>query len=372
MTQNRQGGVAVERHQGGPQQSTALTVVEVKAELEAIRPQLLEVLPQKMDPDRFLRVVAGAVLKNSDLLKCDRISLFRAVLEAAQLGLEPTGLLGSAYLVPYGRVATLIPGYRGLIDLARRSGEIESIYAQIVRAKDYFAMRQGTDPGIDHEPYIPPPLVGPIEKATEEERAAQDPGAVIGAYMVAVLRNRAGAASIRQIEWMTFAQIEAVRKRSRASGGGPWVTDWDEMARKTVVRRGSKYLPLTPEAVHAFSLDEEAERLAASQGVESGAARRESGRSRLLGRLAELSGQGTPPSPGDPLEAGGEPEGGSGPEAGGDGSATPPPSSEGTSDGFVVCGERPGDTNPLGIEGTCELEAGHRWAHRNQQGSWPR
>lgn len=377
-------GVAVQRT--GVPEERALTVTEVKSELEAIRPQLEEVLPAKMDPDRFLRVVAGAVLKNSDLLKCDRISLFRAVLEAAQLGLEPTGLLGSAYLVPYrvnGRLqATLIPGYRGLIDLARRSGEIESIYAQVVHAKDYFRIRQGTDPGIDHETYIPPADADPDSQDPDRAEAA-DPGPVIGAYMVAVLRDRSGNPSVRQIEWMTRAEIEAVRKRSRASANGPWVTDWTEMARKTVVRRGAKYLPLTPEAVRAFSLDEEAER---SADVGS---RRESGRAGLLRTLSERAG--TAQETTEPIEEGETREEGTAvasvaptrpqvPSSEADRNAdergTEPEGSDGvasiagTSARETRCAAAPPEDG-MGLTEWCGLPVGHRGAHKSDEGSWP-
>lgn len=339
MASNR--SVTVER----PTQ--ALTVVEVKTELEAIRLQVEEALPKQMDADRFLRVVAGAITKNPDILKCDRLTIFRAVIEAAQLGLEPTGLLGSAYLVPYGKTCTLIPGYRGLIDLARRSGEIESIYAQIVHARDVFRIRQGTDPGIDHEPYIAPPLMDPKDA---EQMAEQDPGPVIGAYMVAVLRDRQGAASLRQIEYMTFAEIEAVRRRSRAGSSGPWVSDWSEMARKTVVRRGAKYLPLTPEAVRAFSLDEEAERDAVISP------KRDSGRARLLAGLAAR---------GTAQEAD---EGDSGVVVESDGSegAVGHPEAAGG-----ICGADPGE-NALGLTLPCAEASGHDSVHRSSEGTWPR
>jgi len=343
MTQNT---VAVQRQQP---QSQALTVREVKDELAAIRVQVEEALPKYMDPDRFLRVVAGAITKNPDILKCDKLTIFRSVLEAAQLGLEPTGLLGSAYLVPYGRTCTLIPGYRGLIDLARRSGEIESIYAQIVRSKDVFKIVQGTDPGIVHEPYIAPPLLDPKD---DEQLEAQHPGPVIGAYMVAVLRDRSGAASIRQIEWMTYAQIEAVRKRSRAGSSGPWVSDWDEMARKTVVRRGAKYLPLTPEAVRAFSLDEEAERYAAVPP-------KESGRSSLVRTLAERRGvvQDGPEAPTTPPEGEAPVEG----EYRDD-----PPEAEAQG---AFCANDPGGA--MGMVEPCGRERGHAGAHKSSEGSWP-
>jgi len=340
MGQARQGTVAVQRQEQNP--VTAMTVAEVKSELDLIRIQVEEALPKQMDPDRFMRVVAGAITKNPDILRCDRLTVFRAVIEAAQLELEPTGLLGSAYLVPYGRTCTLIPGYRGLIDLARRSGEIESIYAQIVHARDVFSIVQGSDPRIVHEPYIAPPLLDPKD---EEQMQLQDPGPVIGAYMVAVLRDRSGQASLRQIEWMTYAEIEAVRKRSRAGSSGPWVSDWSEMARKTVVRRGAKYLPLTPEAQRAFSLDEEAERDAGTSSA------RPSARGNLLRSLSARSGKADPePQPEQP-----------------EGGATAPAEAQGGGS----CGADPESGNPLGLVEPCREPVGHPGAHRSGEGSWP-
>lgn len=372
---NRQTGVAIPR-QGAER---ALTVTEVRSELDAIRPQLEEVLPTRMDPDRFLRVVAGAVLKSPKLLECDRISLFRAVMEAAQLGLEPTGLLGSAYLVPYrvqGKLhAQLIPGYRGLIDLARRSGEIETIYAQVVHGKDLFRIRQGTDPGIDHEPYIPPADADP-KSEDEDRREAADPGPIIGVYMVAVLRT----ASVRQIEWMTRAEVEAVRRRSRAGDDGPWVSDWPEMARKTVVRRGAKYLPLTPEAVRGFSLDEEAERSADPP------ARRDSARAGLLRTLSERAGttqdaaedaeEGeTREDPAEGASVAPSPSGG--PSSAANRNRTPQGEEPETGDGAAsiagtgACASLPDPENPLGLREPCGLPPGHRGTHSSSEGSWP-
>lgn len=338
----RSDSVRVERPE-----TKALTVQEVKTELAVIREQVEEALPKGLDPDRFLRVVAGALTKNPDILKCDRISVFRAVIESAQLGLEPTGLLGSAYIVPYGRTATLIIGYRGLIDLARRSGEIESIYAQIVYGKDVFRIIQGTDPGIVHEPYIPPPLRDPKDP---EEIENQDPGPVIGAYMVAVLRDRSGAASVRQIEWMTYAQIEAIRKRSRAGSSGPWVSDWPEMARKTVVRRGVKYLPLTAEARRALSMEDEAEGLAVV------AAKRDSGRARILGALHR---------PETAQETTDDADGVDGQDDADEGVET---ASAGAPS---VCGVIPPDDG-MGMTEECGLMPDHKGVHRSGEGTWPR
>jgi recombination protein RecT len=154
-------------------------------------------------------------------------------MQAAQLGLEPTGVLGGAYLVPYKETCTLIIGYRGLIDLARRSGQIESIEAHVVYSNDRFRCHYGLSPVLEHEPAWEGP-----------------PGAVKAVYAIAKMKDGG-----MQLEVMTRAQVDAIKARSKTSGSGPWVTDYDEMARKTVVRRIAKYLPLTTELSDALQID---------------------------------------------------------------------------------------------------------------------
>jgi recombination protein RecT len=349
-------------------------VAAVRSDLEKMREQLESVLPRHMDPERFIRVATNAILKDPRVLECSKLSIMQSIVQAAQLGLEPTSLLGSAYIVPYRDkgvlTAHLIPGYRGLIDLAKRSQEVEAVSAQIVRAKDYFRIRQGTDPGIDHEPWIAP-------AGSKDEEA--DPGPIIGAYMVAVLRDRSGQAGIRQTEWMSIEQIEAVRKRSRAATDGPWVTDYSEMCRKTVVRRGAKYLPLTPEAVQGFSLDEEAERYADDPRA---GVTRESSRSRLLGALAarrgiagenggevvavqDGPGASTDGQVGDPSSPGGSVASeGSGEVVDGVAKDAPPETQ-------ASCGEAAGPESVM-AGAVCSLPAGHPGAHKAENGSWPR
>lgn len=231
---------------------------QVRKDLAGMESAISGVLPTGMTPERFVRVVVKAIIGNPKLMQCTRTSILTAVHDAAELGLEPTGMLGSAYLVPYRRKykvagrdeyrmeAQLIPGYRGLIDLARRSGEIDGIEAEVVNARDVFRLIKGSNGMIVHEPFIPDPTDKPEDR---------DPGPIIGAYMLATLRG-----GHEQREWMTFDQIEAVRKNSRAADQGPWVENYSEMARKTVVRRGSKYLPLTTQFRRALELDDEAER----------------------------------------------------------------------------------------------------------------
>lgn len=206
--------------------------------IEQAKPKLAQVLPKHLSVDRLVRVTIACIVKTPALQKCTQASLLNSIMTAAQLGVEPTGVLGSAYLVPYGTECTLIVGYRGLIDLARRSGQIESIEAHVVHANDRFRCHYGLDPKLEHEP------------AWEGE-----PGAVKAAYAVAKLKDGG-----RQIEVMTKAQIDAIRSRSKAGKSGPWQDHYEEMARKTVVRRICKYLPLTPELSDALALDDELEK----------------------------------------------------------------------------------------------------------------
>lgn len=225
--------------------TTALTPAQrmgtLKDLLEKNRGSLATVLPRHLTPERMMKLALVAASRNPVLLQCDQRSILQSVMAAAQLGLDPSGTLGSAYLVPYRNrkkgtfECQLIPGYRGLIDLARRSGEIESIEAHVVFERDHFEIAYGLEPQLVHKPHLGP-----------------DPGNVILVYAIARLKGGA-----RQFEVMTRAQVESVRARSRAADDGPWKTDFDEMARKTVVRRLCKYLPLSTELAEALSLGEE-------------------------------------------------------------------------------------------------------------------
>jgi recombination protein RecT len=209
-------------------------VNDLAAYLEARKSKLAEVLPRTLTPERLVKIAIQAVAKTPDLLKCDPGSIYLAVHHAAQLGLEPGGPLGGAYLVPYKATCQLIVGYRGLIDLARRSGQILSIEARVVRDGDTFTLEYGLSPVLTHKPNL---------KATT-------PGELQFVYAVACLRDGG-----KQCEVMTRAEVDAIRNRSKASKSGPWVTDYEEMARKTVVRRLCKYLPLTVELARAFDAD---------------------------------------------------------------------------------------------------------------------
>ena len=211
---------------------------------------LAKCLPKHLTAERVIKVALLAASRTPTLLNCTPESFVLAVIQASQLGLEAGSPLGEAYLVPYKDQCTLIVGYRGLIALARRSGEIEAIEARVVHAKDTLKLAYGLDAELVHTPWMPTPpenldeLAG--EALAEWEKNAH-PGPMTAVYAVARLKG-----GVRQVEVMTRAEVDAIRRRSRASGSGPWVTDYEEMAKKTVVRRIAKYLPMSIEMAAAL------------------------------------------------------------------------------------------------------------------------
>lgn len=214
----------------------------VAAYLKKMGPEIAKALPKHMDADRLARVALTTIRTNPTLLQCNVPSLLAGVMQAAQLGLEP-GLLGHCYLIPFrnNKANTMdvqfIIGYRGMIDLARRSGNIETIYAHEVCEKDEFELEYGLDQRLKHKP------------ATGER------GEVMGVYGVAKFKDGG-----YYFEYLPKAEIEKRRGRSKAAGSGPWVTDWLEMAKKTVIRHMFKYLPISVEVMTGVTQDETAKR----------------------------------------------------------------------------------------------------------------
>lgn len=210
----------------------------VKQLLEASKTAIASRLPKHVTADRLTKVALTAVNKTPALLACTKESLLMSIMQAAELGLEPGGALGEGYLVPYGKQCQFIPGYRGLISLARRSGQIVSLEAHVVHAKDAFTFELGLESKLVHVPNL------------EDE----DPGPLRFVYAVAKLQG--GGV---QFDVMSKAQVDKIRGRSKAGSSGPWVTDYEEMARKTVVRRLFKYLPVSVELAQALELQAAAE-----------------------------------------------------------------------------------------------------------------
>lgn len=207
--------------------------------LAAYKDEIARALPRHLNADTMLRIALTAFRMTPKLKECHPQSVFAAVIQASQLGLRPN-MLGECFLIPFKDECQLIIGYQGLLQLARRSGEIASIGAYLVHEKDQFAVSFGTDPGITHTPHLD-----------------SDPGAVRFGYAVAKLHGGG-----THVELMRLDEILRIRDRSQnvvsAKKYGkktPWDTDPEEMMRKTLIRRICKYLPKSPELATALSID---------------------------------------------------------------------------------------------------------------------
>lgn len=206
-----------------------------------VKEQIKLVLPQHLSPDRLLRVALTAILRTPALLDCTRESILSCVLTAAQLGLEPDQFLGQAYLIPFRNnkkgvmECQIMPGYRGYISLARRTGEVQSVNAQVVYTRDKFDLVYGLEERLEHRP------------------AEGDRGEPRGAYVVFHYKDGS-----RSFDYMSTSDIERIRKRSKTPDNGPWVTDWDEMAKKTVIKRHAKLAPMSVEFARATALEDRA------------------------------------------------------------------------------------------------------------------
>jgi recombination protein RecT len=218
-----------------------LTIKDLLRQNKNTIAQSLENTP--LTPERLLNVCMTEIRKTPKLRECSQASLLGAVIQSAQLGLEPGSALGHCYLIPFfnrklgGLECQFMLGYRGMLALARRSGAIVNIDARVVFASDEFDLLYGTETRVIHKP-----------------RLNGDRGGVLGVYAVAQLQ---GGGS--QVEYMTVEEIMKVRDSSKAKNDGPWQTHFEEMAKKTVVRRLFKYLPVSIEALTAVGLDERAD-----------------------------------------------------------------------------------------------------------------
>ena len=205
------------------------------------REQIERALPKHLSPDRMIRIALTELRKTPKLMECEPLSIMGSIVQAAQLGLELGSGLGHGYLVPFwnkrtGRMeAQFIPGYRGFIDLARRSGQIASLSARCVYEKDDFEYGYGLEEYLRHKP------------------ARRERGELT--YVYAVARFKDGS---HQFEVMSIEEVHFIRGMSKQADSGPWKDHFDEMARKTVIRRLAKYLPLSPELVQAIDLDNDA------------------------------------------------------------------------------------------------------------------
>ena len=206
--------------------------------LKRMHTQIEKALPSVITPERFTRIALTAYSRNEKLQECTAESFLGSMMQAAQLGVEPNTPLGQAYLIPYRNKGVMEVqfqlGYRGMIDLAYRSGEVQNIQAHEVYENDTFEYELGLEPKLRHVP------------------ALKDRGNVILYYAVFKLTN--GGVGF---EVMSKEDVEAfAKKKSKTYGTGPWQSDFDAMAKKTLVKRLLKFAPLKSDFVRAISSDE--------------------------------------------------------------------------------------------------------------------
>lgn len=238
-------------------------VVTIRDLVEKNKAQIQAALPKHMSTDRMVRVLMTSVQTVPRLIDCTPRSLLAAVIQCSQLGLEP-GILGHVYLVPFRNRKSnttevqVIPGYKGLLLLARRSGEISTIQAHVVRHGDKFSYSYGLNPMLMHTPSDEPAyqtVEEIVNTETGETRRSVVERPITHFYAIAKLKD--GGV---QFEVMTKRDVDAHRDRySRAAQDGPWVTNYDQMGLKTVLRQLGKLLPASIELQTGVTLSERAE-----------------------------------------------------------------------------------------------------------------
>ena len=211
--------------------------------IKQMQGEIKKALPAVITPERFTRIVLSALSTNPKLAQTTPQSFLEsflaAMMTAAQLGMEPNTPLGQAYLIPYYNNKSRCNecqfqlGYKGLIDLAYRSGEVSIIQAQVVYENDAFDYSFGLEPILKHIP------------------AAVDRGDPI--YVYAMFRTKDGGFGF------DVMSIDAVRsfaqQYSKSFSSGPWQTNFEEMAKKTVLKKVLKYAPLKSDFLRSMALD---------------------------------------------------------------------------------------------------------------------
>lgn len=192
-----------------------------------------EKLPTHIIPEKYIGSIKSVIAKNPDLLQCTPESIIQSAMTAAQLGIIPNTPMQLAYLIPYKRECQFQISYRGLITLARRSGALKNVEANCIYENDVYDIELGSTSSITHKPNI-----------------TGDRGKLLAVYCIISLNNGSN-----QITFMTKAEIDAIRKRSKTSNYGPWVNDYEEMAKKTVVKRAFKTVDLSEEIYNAMEAD---------------------------------------------------------------------------------------------------------------------
>lgn len=208
--------------------------------VKAMMPEIKKALPSVITPERFTRIALSALNNTPQLQNCTPMSFLAALLNAAQLGLEPNTPLGQAYLIPYRNKGVLECqfqiGYKGLIDLAYRNGQMQTIQAQAVYENDYFEYEYGLEPKLLHRP------------------AVSDRGELV--YFYGIFRTVNGGYGFSVMSKEDMDNYAKTYSKAFDSGFSPWKTSYEEMAKKTVIKQALKYAPIKTDFQRALSSDE--------------------------------------------------------------------------------------------------------------------
>jgi len=205
---------------------------QVRHQLTAMQPQFAAALPSHVKPERFVRVVMTALQMTPALLNADRRTLFASAMKASQMGLLPDGREGA--IVTFKDQAQFMPMVAGIMKMVRNSGEISTWSVQAVYENDNFDFCLGDEEHITHKP------------------ALSNRGKIIAVYSIVSMKDGEKSREVMSIE-----DVNAIRARSRSGNSGPWVSDFSEMAKKTVVRRHAKRLPMSTDLDDALRADDE-------------------------------------------------------------------------------------------------------------------
>ena len=211
--------------------------------LPSMQKRIAAVLPKHMTPERVIKIAVSAISRNPLLLQCDVESVMKGVIISSELGLELNGALGHAYLVPFKNKHTqrheaqFIAGYKGLVELARRSGFVIGVEARAVFENDFFEYEYGLNPKLVHKP------------------TTAEPGKLKWIYAINRYKN-----GYSEFVVLTLAEVNRHRERSKAKDNGPWQTEYEAMALKTAVRVLMKLAPQSPEIAQAIEVEERTDR----------------------------------------------------------------------------------------------------------------
>lgn len=222
-------------------QETKLTKgMSIADTIKALKPEIEKALPSVITPERFTRMALSALNTTPQLAACSQVTFLAALMNAAQLGLEPNTPLGQAYLIPYknkGKLECQFQiGYRGLIDLVYRNEDIQTVQAQCVYENDEFEYELGLNPKLVHKP------------------AVKERGELILVY--AFWKSKNGGFGFEVMSKEDIDNHARKYSQSFSSSYSPWKKNYEEMAKKTVIKKCLKYAPIKADLTRAFNSDE--------------------------------------------------------------------------------------------------------------------